>query len=192
MESVSRDFYTRTAVLLHWTIAAIMIINVLLGWSFESLAEPYLTPAGNTHKTLGILAVGLVLLRILWRLGHRPPEFSASKPQWQRRVARFVHFGLYVVILVMPVSGWIYFSAWEWASSYPISVFGLFEMPALAPIVNLSADVKHSVHDWADRFHHWFAYPLYALFVIHLAGAIKGQWLDRDGTLARMRLRRSS
>lgn len=191
MEAMTRDTYTRTAVVLHWAIAAIMIINVILGWSFETLPEPYLTPAGNTHKTLGILAVGLVLLRILWRLGHRPPEFSAAKPPWQRRVARAVHAGLYVVILVMPVSGWIYFSAWEWASSYPIDVLGWFQMPALAPITNLPDDTKKNIHDWAERFHHWFAYPLYALFVLHVAGAVKGHWFDRDGTLARMRLRRS-
>jgi cytochrome b561 len=185
----ANEKYTRTAIVLHWVIGVAIIVNVALAWTFESLPEDYAQPVTNTHKTLGIVVLGLALMRLLWRFAHAPPAFSAAMPGWQQRFAKAVHVGLYILIIGLPLSGWIYDSAWEWASSYPINVFGLFEMPRLAPIVNLPADIKNPVDVWAGRLHHWFGYALYALFVAHFAGAIKGQWFDRHPTLARMGLR---
>jgi cytochrome b561 len=180
--------YTRTAIVLHWIIGVIVIINVALAWTFESLPETYAQPVTNTHKTLGILVLGLALMRLLWRFGHPPPPHTASMPRWQQSAAKAVHVGLYVLIFALPISGWIYDSAWEWAASFPISVLGLFDMPRLGFIVDLPADVKAPLDTWAGRVHHWFGYALYALFIAHVAGAIKGQWFDRHQSLARMGL----
>lgn len=181
--------YTRTAIILHWVIGVIVIINVVLAWTFEFLPDDIAQPVTNTHKTLGILVLGLVLMRLLWRFAHTPPAYEPPLPRWQQRSARAVHAGLYVLMFALPLSGWIYDSAWEWAASFPISVFGLFEMPRLAPIVNLPADIKEPLDVWAGKLHHWFGYALYALFIAHVAGAIKGQWFDGHQTLTRMRLR---
>jgi cytochrome b561 len=182
--------YTRSAIVLHWVIAVCVVTNIALAWTFKTWDDrPWTQAVTNTHKTIGITVLGLALMRLLWRIGHPPPPLSPAIPRWQVRAARFGHSSLYFMIFAMPLSGWIYDSAWEWAEQVPISVFGLFEMPRIAWVADMPAGPKKALDTIAGKVHVGLSFVLYALLAAHLAGAAKHQWLDRVPTLQRMTFR---
>jgi cytochrome b561 len=187
------DRYTRTAIIFHWVIAVMVIANITLAWTFKTWDDrPWTQAVTNTHKTFGITVLGLALMRLLWRIGHRPPPFSPAIPHWQVVAARTGHAALYFMILAMPLSGWIYDSAWEYAADVPIDVFGLFEMPRIPWIADMPNGPRKEQLDFiAGKVHVWLSYLLYALLAAHLVGAIKHQWFDRVPTLERMAFRRA-
>lgn len=183
--------YTRTAIVLHWVIAVLVLTNLALAWTFKTWSDyPWTQSVTNLHKTVGITVLGLALMRLLWRIAHRPPPFSPAIPHWQVRAARTGHAALYCVIIAMPLSGWIYDSAWEWAADVPIDVFGLFEMPRIPWVMNMPpGPAKEALDIAAGKIHVGLSYLLYFLLAAHLAGAFKHQWFDRVPTLERMTLR---
>jgi len=95
---------------------------------------------------------------------------------WERNLAHVVHWGLYFVIFAMPISGYIMDSAYKDAATHPITWFGLFEIPRLGFIMSLPTDTKLWIHDLFGAAHEWVAYLVYALFALHLAGALKHQF----------------
>jgi len=183
--------YTRTAIVFHWVIAVLVIANIALAWTFKTWDDrPWTQYVTNTHKTFGITVLGLALMRLLWRIGHRPPPFSPAIPHWQVRAARAGHAGLYFIILAMPLSGWIYDSAWEWAADVPIDFWGLFEMPRIPWVMDMPpGPAKEALDKIAGKVHVGLSYLLYALLAAHLIGAFKHQWIDRVPTLQRMMFR---
>ena len=185
------DRYSRTAIVFHWVIAALVLGNIALAWTFKIFDDyPWTQYVTNTHKTVGITVLGLALMRLLWRLTHRPPPLDPAIPRWQARAARLGHAGLYFLILAMPISGWIYDSAWEWAAEVPIDFWGLFEMPRIPWIMDMpQGPAKEQLDATAGKLHDYLSYLLYALLAAHLAGAAKHQWFDRIPTLQRMTFR---
>jgi cytochrome b561 len=185
------DRYSRTAIVFHWVIAALVLGNIALAWTFKIFDDyPWTQYVTNTHKTVGITVLGLALMRLLWRLTHRPPPLDPAIPRWQARAARLGHAGLYFLILAMPISGWIYDSAWEWATKVPIDFWGLFEMPRIPWIMDMpQGPAKEQLDATAGKLHDYLSYLLYALLAAHLAGAAKHQWFDRIPTLQRMTFR---
>jgi cytochrome b561 len=183
------DRYTRTAIIFHWIIAGMVLINITLAWTWDHVPDPYTQAVTNAHKTIGITVLGLAVMRLLWRIGHRPPPFSPAIPRWQVIAARTGHAALYVIIIAMPLSGWIYDSAWEYADSVPIDVFGLFEMPRIAWVADIPAEPKKVLDELAGKVHVGLSYVLYSLVAAHLIGAAKHQWFDRIPVLQRMTFR---
>jgi len=183
--------YTRTAIVFHWVIAFFVVTNIALAWTFKTWDDrPWTQSVTNTHKTIGITVLGLALMRLLWRLGHRPPPLSPAIPRWQVRAARFGHASLYFMIFAMPLSGWIYDSAWEWAAEVPIDFWGLFEMPRIPWIMDMPpGPAKEAIDVVAGKVHVTLSYVLYGLLAAHLAGAAKHQWFDRVPTLQRITFR---
>ena len=183
--------YTRTAIVFHWIVAVLVLSNIGLAWTFKIFDDyPWTQYVTNTHKTFGITVLGLATMRLLWRLTHRPPPFSPAIPRWQVRAARLGHAGLYGLILAMPLSGWIYDSAWEWAADVPIDFWGLFEMPRIPWIMDMpQSHAKELLDVVAGKVHVGLSYVLYALLAAHLVGAAKHQWFDRVPTLQRMTFR---
>ncbi|MGH8264048.1 MAG: cytochrome b [Steroidobacterales bacterium] len=186
MQSEVLDRYTRTAIIFHWVIAVLVIGNILLAWTFKTVPDDIAQPFTNAHKTIGITVLGLALMRLLWRFGHRPPPFSPAIPRWQVVAARTGHAALYFIVLAMPLSGWIYDSAWEWAAAVPISVFGLFEMPRIGWVVDMPAEPKKVLDEWSGDVHVALSYVLYVVLAAHLTGAAKHQWFDRVPIMRRM------
>jgi cytochrome b561 len=189
MRQLASDRYTRTAIILHWLIAALVIGNLILAWIFHTVPSEIAQPYTNAHKSLGITVLGLALLRLLWRIGHPPPPFDPAIPRWQVVAARTGHAALYFMILAMPLSGWIYDSAWEYAADVPIDVFGWFEMPRIAWVADMPPEPKKALEFVAGKVHVWLSYLLYVLLATHLIGAFKHQWFDRVPTLQRMTFR---
>jgi len=179
--------YTRTAIVFHWVIAALVLTNVILAWTFKYWLDDYSPPVANAHRTIGITVLSLALMRLLWRLTHRPPPFSPAIPRWQTFAARTSHAALYVIIIVMPLSGWTYHSAWEHAADNPINAFGQFDMPLIPWVADMPPGPKKETLDViAHEVHVWASYLPYFLLAAHLIGAVKHQWFDRVPTLQRM------
>lgn len=172
--------YTRVAIWLHWLVAFGIILNVALAWvwpygdSNATLGE-WVRPMIDTHKSVGVTVLGLAVLRLLWRFSHQPPAMSYAYAGWERGLAHAVHWGLYLVIFAMPLTGWIMDSAWEGAPTHPMYWFGTFEWPRIGFIEHLDPATKLRVHDRSGAAHGYIAYVVYALFVLHVAGALKHQ-----------------
>ena len=184
MQVVER--YTRVAMLLHWLVAALIIANVALGWGVHLLPGPAVRRGIDLHKSIGLTVLGLAVLRILWRLSHRPPPMPATYGRGERRLAHAAHAGLYLLILGIPLSGYLHDSAFAQAATHPLTLFGLVPVPRLPAIAALDPASKQHVHAFWFAVHVWLGYVLYGLFALHLAGALKHQFVDREPELERM------
>lgn len=178
--------YTTPAIVFHWLIALLIFANIALAWSWPNVADASVRPLIDTHKSIGITILGLVVLRILWRATHRPPAASANHKPWEKHLAHAVHMLLYAAILVMPLSGWIMDSAFKDAATHPNYYFGLFQWPRIGWIASLDPATKKVVHDSFDTVHGLAADLIYGLVFLHIAGALKHQFVDKDHELARM------
>ncbi|RYY99642.1 MAG: cytochrome b [Comamonadaceae bacterium] len=178
--------YTRTAIVLHWAIALLIVLNVGLVLSIELFPEDWVRPVIDTHKSAGITVLGLVLLRILWRVGHRPPALPDGYPRWERIGAHLAHVALYGLILLLPLSGWMHDSAWKDAATHPMKLFGLVPWPRIGAIMAIEPGTKEMLHSLFGAVHAWAGYVLYVLLALHVLGALKHQFVDRERELQRM------
>src|SRR5215470_16243363 len=101
--------YTSGAVLLHWLLAALIFGQIAFGWYMETIPRgtPLRGPVVNLHKSIGLTLALLILLRLIWRLTHRAPDLPPAVASWERVASKWVQFGLYTCMLVMPLSGYI-------------------------------------------------------------------------------------
>ena len=169
--------YTTPAIIFHWLLAVMIAISFGVGLYMTDLPmSPQRLKLYNWHKWAGVVILTLSALRLLWRLTHTPPPLpNSAAPAWQARASHMAHGLLYALFFAVPLSGWAYSSA----AGFPIVLFGVLPLPdLLAKNRELSEAIK--------PLHQWFAYGLAAVVVIHIAAAIKHQWLDRDGLIARM------
>jgi cytochrome b561 len=178
--------YTRTAIALHWLIAALITLNVALALGADALPDRWVRPAIDTHKSIGITVLGLVLLRLLWRLTHRPPALPAGYPRRERIAAHLAHGALYALMLLLPLSGWMHDSAWRDAATHPMRLFGLLPWPRIGWIMAVPPVAREHLHDDFGALHTWAGYALYLLFAAHVLGALKHQFIDRERELQRM------
>lgn len=183
--------YTRVAMFLHWSVALLMIANVVLGLTASRLPEGTLSGDMlrlliDTHKSIGITVLALSIVRAIWRVTHRPPPLPSVMPGWERVFAHAVHGGLYALIFLLPLSGWAHDSAWVAAASHPMYLFGIVPWPRIGVIMSLAPDLKESLHEWFGTLHTACGYALYALLGLHVLGALKHHWIDRHPVLSRM------
>ncbi|CAG0942439.1 Cytochrome b561 [Gammaproteobacteria bacterium] len=186
--------YSAIAILLHWAIAGAIVGNVALGWWMHSAIDVPETAARaiavfQVHKSLGLVVLALSLLRLAWRLLHAPPPLPAAAPAWERTAARLTHGAFYVLMLVLPFSGWLYASA-QWRGTAPLNVptlwFGLFAVPHLFGLDQASQATRAAVAAATLDVHAWLAWGTMALLVLHVGAALKHQFGDRDVVLSRM------
>jgi len=173
-----RNSITRWGVVsqvLHWAIVGFLLVMAVLGLSMTELPngiDKIKTYA--LHKSLGITVLALILLRLLWRLVAGPAP-AAPGPRWQRRLAATAHAALYVLLLAMPLSGWAFNSA----ANFALRWFGWVNLPRLLPADPGLKAVFHAAHEWLF----WL---LVGVVLLHAAAALKHHWLDRDDVLRRM------
>jgi len=167
--------YTRTAIALHWLLALMLPVSFSVGLYMADLPfSPWRLKLFNWHKWAGITILGLSLLRLLWRLTHRPPA-DLPAPIWQHRMAQLTHFSLYTLFFAVPLVGWAYSSA----AGFPIVWFGSLPLPDfVAPDRALAEAIK----PWHGRL----AWALAGLVSVHVAAALKHQFIDRDRLIGRM------
>lgn len=172
--------YTTTAIALHWVLALGLVGTFALGVYMHELPfSPWRLKLYNWHKWAGVTLLALSLVRLVWRLTHRPPALpvamEAAMPAWQRMAHHATHHALYALFFVVPLVGWAYSSA----AGFPVVVFGVLPLPDFVPVDKALAEL---IKPW----HEITALALAGLVVLHVAAALKHHLIDRDGLLARM------
>lgn len=169
--------YSAVAMALHWLIA----IGVIVQWRIAEAGEHAATEeAGReimgNHFSLGITLLLLVLLRLAWRLVAPNPPIAEHPAPWERALAKVTHTLFYLLLIAMPIAGWIAMSKF----GSPVNVWGLFALPPLPVAVDPEgAKAIFSLHATAGIV-------LLVLVAIHVLGTLKHTLLDRDGNLFRM------
>lgn len=178
--------YSAVAVALHWIIAALIISNVGLAWISEELSRETRIQWLGWHKTIGITILLLSLARLGWRLTHKPPPLNPHLKRWEKLLAHIAHWGFYVLMIALPLSGWAMVSASPLIKVYPIH-FYIFDWPAISFLTDLPRGDRMAAQELLLNVHELLAKPLiYVLFPLHVLGALKHQFLDKDNELARM------
>lgn len=178
--------YSRTAIALHWIIAILITINVGLALLAEAFGEDRIRFMIDTHKSIGITVLGLAIMRLIWRATHVPPALPDHYKPWERRAAAAAHVFLYLLIFAMPISGWLHDSAWKAAPEVKMYWFGLFEWPRIGWIMTMEPAAKESLHGLLGEVHELLALVLYLLVFVHIAAALKHQFIDKQPELQRM------
>lgn len=169
------DSYGSASRALHWLMAAGVLVMLGLGATIArmevGLANLWLF---GLHKSIGLTLLALLLLRLLWHRLSPPPPPLPGPPPWQMRLARLTHGGFYVLLLLVPLSGWIGSAA----TGLDTVLFERWTLPAIAPASESLENAAFAVHGVLTKL-------LAALVLLHLAGAAK-RAASRDGTLRRM------
>ena len=171
--------YGWATIILHWLIGIIFIGQFVLGYLMVRIQSQRTSfELIQLHKSFGFLLLGLIILRIAWRLGNAPPPLPPSVGTLERRTAPLAHFALYAFQIALPLSGWALVSVST--LEIPTMPFNLFLMPNL-PLAESDA----SEGFWASA--HWYlAYAAIALVVLHIAAALRHHFLLHDTVLARI------
>jgi cytochrome b561 len=192
--------YTKTAIILHWLIAIFIALMFVLGWYMAELPKEApkqmaydlfdlgvytwqvaeeISPRTfyfNLHKSLGLTVLALIVFRILWRITHTPPAALSSYKAIEKKVATATHHSLYLLMLAVPVTG----LTMAINSKYGVKWFGIDVIAGL--------DNK-PVRDFFECTHEFVGIVLLVLIGIHLLGALKHKFIDKDDTMSRMSLK---
>lgn len=168
--------YSAVAQGFHWLIAALIVVQFTLAWSADGL------PIGARklvllarHKSFGMTILMLAVLRLLWRLFNRPPELPAGMSAVEKRLARGTHALFYVLLFVMPLTGWMMSSA----KNYSVSWFDRFTWP------NLIAP-NEEAFNFLKFTHHTLSWLLFTVALLHILAALKHHFWNKDDVLRRM------
>ena len=172
------DRYSQGAIVFHWTIAVLVVINLALGLTHDYVPRDWnVIPV---HKSIGLTVLVLSIGRLAWRLMHRPPALPFEMAGWEKFAAKTVHWLLYALMLLLPLTGWA-FSSFQFHADRPpptLSWFWLFNVPLLP----VGSDLAHTSRD----LHTLLGYLMTALVVLHVAAALRHHFLLKDRVLLRM------
>lgn len=168
--------YTGVAQALHWLTVLVIFTALPLAWVMVHMDRhaPTRDIYFTTHKSFGLLALAFIVARLLWRTWHRPPSLPPLLEKWEVGLAHATHFFLYVIFIVMPISGCIASSA----SGHPVSFFWLFTLPQLPK--------NDALAKAADTVHMYGQYAVYVFLAAHILAVIWHVAFRKDGVLERM------
>jgi cytochrome b561 len=178
--------YTKIAVTLHWLIALLIGFNIILGLGANYVPDAFVRPMVDLHKSFGITIIFLFALRLAWRLSHSPPPLPPHYKAWETKAAQLAHIALYLLIIAMPVTGWIHDSAWSGAATHPMKLFWIIPWFRLPFVTAQHPATKETIHATFGAIHTYLSYALYAVLAAHILGALKHQLIDGDPELQRM------
>jgi cytochrome b561 len=168
--------YAPVAKLLHWLTALLVLGMLGVGlWMVGlpiSLTKLYVYA---WHKWIGLTVLVLTVLRLVWRTWSPPPSLPGTVVAWERRLAPWGHAALLVLLLAMPVSGWLMSSA----GGVSVVWFGILPLPDLVPRDTLAFTMLRTLH-------HWLAWTLIAVLALHVAAVVRHDLFRRDGIFRRM------
>lgn len=179
--------YTRVAIILHWVMAVAFIL--MLGSGFvmgeDFLSQELKFNLYQWHKSLGVLLLLTLFVRIGWRLFHKPPALPVSIQGLERLAAHAGHIALYACMLAMPITGWLMVSSSVYG--LPTIVFGLFEWPHIPDLQG-----NEGVHSFAKILHFYVAIAFVIFILGHIGAVVKHAIWDKESILPRMMWRRKT
>ena len=176
--------YTAVAIALHWLIAVAIVAMLILGlrMTHGTMAPIDKFKLYQLHKSVGLTILGLAVLRVLWRLAHRPPPLPAAMPAWEKGAAEGTHRLLYLFMTGMPLIGWALVSMSP--LSIPTLWFGVIRVPDLSFLTALGS--KAVLEPILKALHAYGAYLLIAFLVLHAGAALRHYLVEHDDVLQRM------
>lgn len=175
--------YSSVAVVLHWLIAVLLILNIALAWSRSLITREQAGAVMAFHISTGILVLLLSLVRLAWRIAHPAPPYPAGLPARERVLAHATQWGFYFIMIAMPLTGWIMTSGPR--AHEPLSLYGLVPWPLLS-FVHQAQGQAGAIWHKVGEAHGLLAWLAYLLIILHVGGALKHQFIDRDVIMARM------
>ncbi len=160
---------------LHWVMAVCIITMLFVGVGMVSTIAPKYLPLIAFHRSLGIVLLALVLIRLVVRWRSGAPALPADLPPPMKLAAELSHYVLYGLMIVMPLLGWAMLSA----AAYPIVVFGGLHLPPILP-------QSEGLHTLLWNAHYYLAFVFFAVVLLHLAAALFHALVRRDGVFAAM------
>lgn len=161
---------------LHWLMAVLIIVTLSMGFLMDEMANSLSKlQVYALHKSLGISILALAVLRLLWSLWRKRPAPIAGTPAWQRVASKVGHLLLYVLMLAVPISGWLYNSA----AGHPLKWFGLFSLPALT---EFDRGMRSIALDW----HQNLVLALLLVLLVHVSAALWHHYGEQTDVLRRM------
>lgn len=183
VQSTLSPSYTAVAKTLHWLIALAIIGMLALGWIMTSLPNgPDKFSLFQWHKSIGITILLLSFARLGWRLTHTAPLLPLAMPRWEKIAAKATHVLFYILIIGMPLTGWIIVSSSP--LNLPTMLYGVIPWPHLPVLPEL--ENKKEIGHVFGAIHGYLAYVIAGLLVLHIAAAWKHHLIDRDDILIRM------
>ena len=168
--------YSGIAQLLHWAVAALIVVQyVLINLAEDNPSKMQQLALITRHKSFGMTVLMLAILRLLWRLFNPPPAFPDGMKPYERLIAKLTHAALYLLLFITPLAGWLMSSA----RGFTVSWFGLFSWPNLIGQDKANFELLKEVHEA-------LATTLFFLALLHLAAALKHHFWDKDDVLRRM------
>ena len=174
--SISR--YSKGAIAFHWIIAALVIANIGLAELTEDMTREARGPYMDLHKAFGISVLFLTVLRLGWRFTHPRPALPSALAGWEKALSKTAHGLFYILLIGLPLGGWLWMSTYGQQAA--VSMFGLFDMPVL-PVEGNKAlgDLAHEAHEIGGT-------AMLVLVILHIAAAMKHQFVDKIAFLQRM------
>lgn len=173
--------YHTAAITLHWVMAVSIFLMLASGLSFnrDLYSKSLQFSLIQWHKSLGLLLLMAFFLRISLRYILPRPALSEKMKAWEKFLAHVGHMSMYVVMLILPLSGWIMVSSSP--LGLPTYIFGLFEWPHI-PFV----EADKVIEEYAFEAHWILAYTLIFLIATHVAAVVKHWLFDKENLLPRM------
>jgi len=166
--------YNNVAIALHWLLAVLLVAQIYVGWTFGDLPRgPERGEWFTWHKTLGVTILVLSVMRLGWRLANPPPPLPADMPAWEKAASRAVHVAFYVILIGLPLTGWLGVSAGRDGGSTPL----LGDVP-----LPYAPGVPESAEDTLDGAHGLLVKITYALIALHVGAAMKHMFIDKKAT----------
>jgi len=176
VQGIDTGRYTLTAAALHWATAVIVISAAVLGVYMHELPfSPVKLRLYSYHKWMGVTVFALALARLAWRSTHRPPALPDRMPSWEKKAARGAHAALYVLMLAVPVAGWLMSSAHGFQTVY----LGVLPIP---DFIGKDRELAEAL----EKVHGAMSLSFIALAVFHAAAALKHHFIDKDNVLRSM------
>lgn len=169
--------YGSVSKFLHWLLIITLVVMFCIGFFNDDISDKAL--AGvlmRFHKSLGLCLLAIMIVMLLWRGMNPKPQWPTDMPQWERLLAHLTHSLIYLLLILMPVAGWIMTTA---ANRSPV-FFGLFTIKA--PFISPNKTLAQV----AGELHEIIAWTLLALIALHILGALKHYFIDKNTILQRM------
>ena len=163
------------AQLLHWAIVILIIVQFVLGYRAHWATGLKKLSTVIPHKSWGITILALAVIRLVWRLANPTPLLPNDLKPWERAAAHVSHYGLYILLFALPLTGWIASSA----HSFPVSWLGLVQLPDFV-------SSNRPLYDSLMTVHYWLSWTLVAIAFLHIGAALKHHFVLKDDVLRRM------